>query len=217
MVEKTVGIDELYENHPSDFQDAYENWVSGQHMVIDEDLGDIAFNAVKDNLIGTGWCFESSSDVKFSLSFTQGDGVAVLARFDIENVSDLRIDEMKHMFPMNTELMRLELFYIETVLTRTNHSRIDWTIDEPFFHNDEQLIEDGMYKGMPVETLIELADEEGFQKFAEYLYEDIEKAESAAYSALVEDYEFQTSQELFIEQARDLDMEFEVEDEQLSA
>ena len=208
-----VNIDVLKEHYPAEFERAYERWVSLVCEV--EDFSDVVSNSIRNRLLSSGWLME---DFNFRLSYTQGDGVGIEAEFYLEHASSQRQDAVRREFPMCTELMRLGFFTVNTVMTGRLKilSRPNWEVDLGFWSyedDNDEVIEDGVYKGLPLAAAESIAHEEGFDDFADFLYADIEVAESAAYSEIREEYEHQTSEEMFIEWARDFSKEFEVEDE----
>ncbi len=209
---KTVNVDVLEEHYPAGFRQAYESWVSSVCGV--EDFSDVVIESVRHHLLSTGWLME---DLNFRLSYSQGDGVGIEAEFLFEHASSERQDAMRREFPMCTELMRLGFFTVNTVMVGRDKifSRPNWEVDLGFwpYEDDDEVIESGIYKGLPIATAENIANEEGFEDFAAFLYIDIEAAESGAYRELCEEYEHRTSEEMFIEWARDFDEEFEVEDE----
>jgi len=208
---KTVNIDVLKEHYPAEYQRAYEEWIYRQHDVIGIDWPEFAKEQTKHLLSGSGW---DVIHVHYRVAYSQGDGVAVEAGFDFSHTSPEQQDAMRRNFPMCTEFARLGYIAVNSLL-RSNRgpSRVEWEIDFGFWRDEDDVIDEGIYKGLLIDTAEQIIEEEDVEKFAEWLHGDVESAESDVYQSLCADAEHQQSEEAFIEWARDFDEEFAVEDE----
>ena len=220
---KEVDIDTLREHYPSEYQLAFDRWVREQDDVIDMLLREDVPGYVREQLEGTGWHY--SSEVNYRVAFSQGDGVAIASSVYIDEFDEATLDELRKDFPMCVAL--LERDYLHVTSRLSNHSAcslINWELDtmqedegDEDFDDHVYRLSDGIYDGLPESVAFQAAQAEGFDHFADDLGDRLKDAESRVYRMIVEEIEFQTSEEMFIERARDFDEKFEVEDEEVTA
>lgn len=221
-IKKTVNIDELKENFPAEFEREHEKFALSQSDCIDIDWPEWAMEMAKLTLSGTGW---EVSDITYSVSHSQSDHVSIKARFQIEQCSERVLDEMKKTSPMITEILEQGWMDLESSISiRSGLSYCNWEYEVPDYEDDNpnDVIEDGIYAGLHLSVVDDIATKEGSVDTAKWLYEPIREAEADIYGALSEDILYKMSEEYFIESAYDLDYEFEVlveddEEEQVGA
>ena len=211
MTTKTIKIDELKNNFPSDFDREYEVWQQRASFDIDIFWPDWAEEMAKNILKGTGW---EHDNIGYSIGFCQGDHVSIEARFHIEDCSDDQIYALKGDFPMLVECMKQGWMMVESVISRRiDYSHCNWELDfPPYDHDDpDDVMDDGIYEGLHLSVVEEMINEEGVEDFADALFDIIKEAQSQIYTNLCDDLLYRHSEEYFIEESRDLDTEFEVE------
>ena len=221
MTTKTIKIDELNNNFPSDFDRELEQWRQQEIHDIDVIWPEWSEDMAKNLFIGTGWKFDK---IAYSVGHCQGDHVSIEASFHIEQCSEDQLHALKGDFPILVEVMEQGWMMVESVIGgRSQYSRPNWECDLPPYDEDDpnDVIEDGVYKGLHLSVVDQLIDEEGIEDFVNTLFEIVERVQSTIYKNLSDDILYRYSEEYFIEEARDLDFEFEVEvedeEEQLSA
>jgi len=209
---KQVSIDVLREQYPEQYDKEYERWLESVQEIVGEDWPEFSKQQAEHELDGTGWVVR---DVNYAVAHSQGDGVAIEAGFTIDAACAEQQDQMRKNFPMCTEMLRLG--YIEVYCSprlRCMSSRVDWEVDFGFWATDseDEVVEEGVYKGLPLATAEQIVAEEDVEKFAEWLYGDVQSAESEVYWTLRKDAELRQSEEEFAEWANSFDETFEVEE-----
>lgn len=209
---KQVSIDVLREQYPEQYEKEYERWLNSVQEFVGDDWPEFSKQQAEHELDGTGWVVR---DVTYAVAYSQGDGVAIEAGFTIDAACAEQQDQMRKNFPMCTEMLRLG--YIEVDCgprIRGMGSKVDWEVDFGFWATDseDEVVEDGVYKGLPLATAEQIIAEEGVREFAEWLHSDVQSAESEVYWSLRKDAELRQSEEEFAEWANSFDETFEVEE-----
>lgn len=214
-MKKQVDIDVLKEHYPDEFDREYDIWQDTYCEFIDEawdsDMSDLATEWLK----GTGW---DVGNVIYQLSHGQGDGVALDATFEYSLISEEKLNELRERFPMCAEMLRREMLWVGSRLShRGPLSNADWTSDYP--HSDyldisDETLEGGVYHGMPLFTAVQLCEEEDEERVANFLHEDIRDVEDKLYQWMLDEHDYQTSEDMFIEWAREFEETFEVEEDE---
>ena len=210
---KQVSIDVLREQYPEQYDKEYERWLESVQEIVGEDWPEFSKQQAEHELDGTGWVVR---DVTYAVAYSQGDGVAIEAGFTIDAACVEQQDQMRKNFPMCTEMLRLGYIEIDSgwMSWRSVNSRVNWEVDFGFWATDseDEVVEDGVYKGLPLATAEQIVAEEDVEKFAKWLHGDVESAESEVYWTLRKDAELRQSEEEFAEWANSFDETFEVEE-----
>jgi len=217
-----VDVDTLKEHYPNEFETHFLHWSEGQHDVLGMTLEEDIPHYIKQELEGTGW--HATNDINYRVAFSQGDGVAVDSTVYYDEISEAILDELRQDFPMCLELMGRDYLHVWSICSpRSPISVIKWELDtmqEDEDHEDFDgcvyRLKGGIYDGLPESVAFQTADAEGFDRFADDLGDRLHDAEQRVYDRIRDEIEFQTSEEMFIEWARDFDETFEV-GEELSA
>lgn len=208
-----VDVDTLKEHYPDDYQRHYERWAYNQWEFMGETWGDEMRELANEWLEGTGW---DADDVSFSLSYSQGDGVALSAHFEYKNMSEEKLNELRERFPMCAEMLRREMLWVSSkVSMRGPRSHADWVTEYPdsnYLDISDVTLEGGIYDGLPLFTAAQLCEEEGEDNLANFLHQDLVDVENRLYQWMRDDADYQTSEEVFVEWARDFEETFEVEE-----
>lgn len=204
-----VDIDVLKEHYPDEYQRYYEEWAESQWEFMDETWDSDMRELANEWLKGTGWEVDS---VDYRLCCSQGDGVGLDACFTYSLMSEERLNEFRERFPMCAEMMRREMFWVYTVMQRHYPaSRISWEADYPgseYIDISCELLSGGIYDGLPLFTAVQLCEEEGEDNAADFLYQDIVEVERRLYQWMVDDAEHRTSEDAFVEWAREMEETF---------
>jgi len=207
-----VDINVLKEHYPDEYQRYYEEWAESQWEFMDETWDSDMYQLAKEWLEGTGWDVYLA---EYRLCYSQGDGVGLDACFEYTHMSEEKRNEFRERFPMCAEMMRREMLWVSTVVQRHYAaSRVEWEADYPgseYIDLSPELLMGGIYDGLPLFTAVQLCEEEGEDNAAEFLYQDIIDVECRLYRWMLDDAEHRTSEEMFIEWARDMEEVFEVE------
>ena len=213
-----VDVDTLKEHYPNEFDTHFMHWAEGQHDVLGMTLEEDIPHYIKEELEGTGW--RQSNAMNYRVAFSQGDGVAVDSTVYHDEMSEATLDELRQDFPMCLELLERDYLHVWSICSpRGVCSIIKWELDtmqEDEDHEDFDgcvyRLEGGIYDGLPESVAFQTAEAEGFDRFADDLGDRLHDAEQRVYNRIRDEIEFQTSEEMFIEWAREFEETFEVEE-----
>lgn len=210
---KLVDVDVLKEHYPDEFDREYDIWRDTCCEYIDETWDSDMRELANEWLAGTGWDVDIAL---YRLSYGQGDGVALDATLEYKNMSEEKLNELRERFPMCAEMLRREMLWVSSRLShRGPVSCADWASDCP--HSDyldisDETLDGGIYDGMPLFTAAKLCEEEDEERVANFLHEDIRDVEDKLYKWMLDEHDYQTSKDMFIEWAREFEETFEVEE-----
>jgi len=215
---KEVDIDTLRADYPLEYEKQYADWAQSQCDIVCETALDDLRDCAEFELHGTGWHVTDS--VNYQLAFSQGDGVAIDSTVYYDELNEATLDELRQDFPMCLELLGRDYLHVWSICAPRNvRSVIKWELDtmqEDEDHEDFDgcvyRLEGGIYDGLPESVAFQIAEAEDFDRFADDLGDRLCDAEQRVYKRLRDNVEFQTSEDMFIEWARDFDVRFDVEE-----
>ena len=215
---KEVNIDVLREHYPDEYDKAFTKWAVSVQEIIGEDWPEYSQSQAERELDGSGWCVISAG---YNVYSGQADGVVIEAKFKFDAACAEQQDQMRRNYPMCTEMLRLGYIEIDcgallpSKVISVPHCEVDfgfWATD-----SEDEVIEEGIYKGLSLATAQNIIAEEDVDAFAKWLHGDVESAEHEVYLALRNDADHQQSEEAFIEWAREFRETFEVKQKEAMA
>lgn len=205
----TVDIDTLKRDHPSEFQREYDKWVQTHFHydwwdgVYDSFIEDMAEFGVEIPMHPFG-----SAQIYFSLSYCQSDYAAFDANVRMHTwAKAIKLDEQYPALVVDLEE------YGATARISSNH-RNSYSYVASYEYAPGNTVPAGIFSGLAPEAWDTLVEEQFAACSIEAMMDEWAKEQCQnLYTKLREEYEYLSSEEQFVEWAKSMDEQFEVEDE----
>ena len=209
----TVDIDTLKRDHPSEFQREYEKWVQtyfhydwwdGVRDIFVEDMAEFGVEIAQE------WRNGSSAGhrIYFSLSYSQSDYAAFDANVHMCTwAKAMKLDEQ---YPA----LVVDLEEYGATARISSYRRGSYSCVASYDYAPGNTSPAGIFSGLASEAWDTLVEEQFAACAIEKLMDEWVKAQcQKLYRQLQEEYEYLSSEDQFVEWAKSMDEQFEVEDE----